>query len=57
MTPDNSKKVDLMNCDICKATSNLLSGQAKDRLRRDWQGVDFYSAICVPCWEVEKARR
>ena len=46
-----------MNCDICGANSNLLSGQAKDRLRRDWQGVDFYSVICVPCWEVEKARR
>lgn len=46
-----------MKCDICGANSNLLTAQAKDRLRRDWQGVDFYSAICVPCWEVEKARR
>ena len=57
MTLDNSKKVDHMKCDICGTTNNLLSGGAKDRLRPDWAGVDFYGAICLPCWEVEKERR
>ena len=46
-----------MKCDICGTVSNLLSGGAKDRLRPNWAGVDFYNAICLPCWEVEKARR
>lgn len=46
-----------MNCDICGTAANLLSEAAKDLLRSDWQGVDFYSFICVPCWEIEKARR
>lgn len=46
-----------MKCDICGTISNLLSEESKNSLRPDWAGVDFYGAICLTCWEAEKARR
>ena len=46
-----------MKFDICGTTANLLSEKAKDSLRPNWAGVDFYDAICVQCWDAEADRR
>lgn len=44
-------------CDVCQTKENLLTESEKTNLRSDWAGVDFYSAICGNCWEIQKATR
>jgi hypothetical protein len=43
-----------MNCDLCQTSENLLLESIKASLRPDWAGVDFYTAICADCWNIEK---
>lgn len=42
------------NCDLCQTTEKLLTESDKATLRPNWAGVDFYNAICIPCWNSQK---
>jgi len=45
-----------MNCNICQ-TIEILTEEQKRNLRSDWAGVDFYTAICSDCFEIQKEIR
>ena len=48
------KETKQMKCDLCKTTEKLLTESDKATLRPNWAGVDFYNAICIPCWNAQK---
>ena len=48
------KETNQMKCDLCQTTEKLLTESDKATLRPNWAGVDFYNAICIPCWNSQK---
>ena len=48
------KEANQMKCDLCETTEKLLTESDKATLRPNWAGVDFYNAICIPCWNAQK---
>ena len=48
------KETNQMKCDLCETTEKLLTESDKATLRPNWAGVDFYNAICIPCWNSQK---
>ena len=48
------KETSQMKCDLCQTTEKLLTESDKATLRPNWAGVDFYNAICIPCWNSQK---
>jgi hypothetical protein len=45
-----------MKCDICGDSKDLLTTKERNFLRSFFVGVDFYNALCIPCWDIEKVR-
>lgn len=51
---DESADKEALKCDLCKTTEKLLTESDKAILRPNWAGVDFYTGICISCWNKQK---